>query len=140
MTANRFMVAIAAALLASCGSAEDPATSEKPIVKVNAEALWLDWSGNEAAAQQKYEGKRVAVDGDVLKVEMQGGVPVVTLDTPHVSDTIKAEIVEADKAGAAALQVGTRTSLLCSEVSKSVWVRLDGCRVAKAEVPALPEG
>ncbi len=103
-------------------STSEPAAAtvvEAPALQVTAIQLFDAYQANEAAAQQQYGGKRLEVTGTVDGVDLDmSDEPVVLLRTSNQFMSARARLIEADHSKATGLAKGSKTTLLCAEVTE----------------------
>jgi hypothetical protein len=118
--------------LAMCGQDDKPAAdAPRPTLRVTAEELLQGYEANEAAAQQRFAGKRLLVSGTVSSIDLDfSDDPVVRLATSNEFEQVAANLADDAKAPAATLRKGQEVTLACESVSEVLGTPiLSGCRL-----------
>lgn len=103
------------------GNAIGAADTAEPPIHVTAMELWRAYDRNEAAAQAKYGGHPLLVDGTIKAIDLDIlDNPQVVLRTGNEFQSAQAALADASKPKAARLKKGQKISLLCTEVGEVV--------------------
>ncbi len=105
-----------AAQSAPVPAAADPQYRKQPAIKVTVSAyqLWADYQANEVAADYKYKGKEIVVQGNVANIRKDFIENVfVSLATPNEFENIEAKLKEREAQAAAYLDKGEPIILRC---------------------------
>jgi hypothetical protein len=110
-----------------------PAQQERgaPPIRITAAQLHREYDANEVAADAKYKGRQLLVDGSIASVDKDfaDGI-VLRLRSGDEFNSVNASLDSADTAQAANLRKGQRVTLLCRGGTRIIGsATLDACRL-----------
>ncbi|MBC7424290.1 MAG: hypothetical protein H7334_12660 [Ferruginibacter sp.] len=78
----------------------ESAADKTAVVTLSAMALYKQYEANENAANQKYLGKVIEVQGSVSAISQQNGLAVLSLTTGNPASAINCQLFTSDKISA----------------------------------------